>query len=135
MSQWYPEINHFLEHVPIVLVGLKTDLRTDPHALAMLKAQGTTPVSSAQGQKVAADIGAATYVECSARLNQGVQQVFDTALAHAMGMGTPVGTVSTASIPNAHAASPLVGSSAQTPSTPGAMPRQPRRRKRQCQIL
>lgn len=81
--QWYPEINHFCEGVPIILVGLKTDLRADKHALSMLAAQGTKPVSPEQGAAVAKEIGAAKYVECSAKTRSGVQEVFDTALREA----------------------------------------------------
>lgn len=82
-SKWYPEINHFCEGVPIILVGLKTDLRSDKHALAMLAAQGTKPVTREQGQAVAREIGAAHYVECSSKNREGVQEVFDTALREA----------------------------------------------------
>ena len=82
-SQWFPEINHFCEGVPILLVGLKTDLRSDTHALSMLSAQGTRPVSYEQGTRVAKEIGAARYVECSAKTGRGVQEVFDAALKEA----------------------------------------------------
>ncbi|PWZ03810.1 putative RHO1-GTP-binding protein of the rho subfamily of ras-like protein [Testicularia cyperi] len=82
-DKWFPEINHFCEGVPILLVGLKTDLRKDPNSLAMLQAQGTKPVSPAQGEAVAKEIGAAKYVECSAKTRDGVQEVFDTALREA----------------------------------------------------
>ena len=70
--------------MPILLVGLKTDLRSDPHALSMLAAQGTSPVTSAAGEAVARAIGAAKYVECSAKTKRGVQDVFDAALKEAM---------------------------------------------------
>lgn len=66
--------------VPIILVGLKTDLRNDQHSLSMLSAQGLRPVSYEQGAAVAKEIGAAKYVECSAKTRQGVQEVFDSAL-------------------------------------------------------
>jgi GTPase SAR1 family protein len=82
-DKWFPEINHFCEGVPILLVGLKTDLRKDPNSLAMLQAQGIKPVSPAQGQQVADEIGAAKYVECSAKTKDGVQNVFDTAIREA----------------------------------------------------
>lgn len=66
--------------MPIILVGLKTDLRDDQHSLSMLSAQGLRPVSYEQGQAVAKEIGAAKYVECSAKTRRGVQEVFDSAL-------------------------------------------------------
>lgn len=83
-QKWFPEINHFCEGVPILLVGLKVDLRTDPHALSMLSAQGTRPCSVQQGMEVAKQIGAVKYVECSAKTKVGVQEVFDTALKEAL---------------------------------------------------
>ncbi|KDN44099.1 putative RHO1-GTP-binding protein of the rho subfamily of ras-like protein [Tilletiaria anomala UBC 951] len=82
-DKWFPEINHFCEGVPILLVGLKTDLRSDAHALSMLSAQGTRPISYEQGTKVAKEIGAARYVECSSKTRRGVQEVFDAALREA----------------------------------------------------
>ncbi|SPO35934.1 probable RHO1 - GTP-binding protein of the rho subfamily of ras-like proteins [Pseudozyma flocculosa] len=82
-DKWYPEINHFCEGVPILLVGTKTDLRKDPGSLAMLSAQGIKPVSPAQGEAVAREIGAARYVECSAKTKEGVKQVFDAAMREA----------------------------------------------------
>lgn len=49
----------------------------------MLSAQGLKPVSPDQGASVAKEIGAAKYVECSAKTQQGVQEVFDSALREA----------------------------------------------------
>ena len=69
--------------MPYLLVGLKTDLRADPTALALLSAQGITPVTEEQGQRIAAEIGARRYVECSARSEVGVQAVFQAALEEA----------------------------------------------------
>lgn len=57
-SQWWPEVEHFCAGVPVVLVGTKTDLRTDRHTLDMLKAQGLRPVTAQQGQVIADKIGA-----------------------------------------------------------------------------
>ncbi|KAJ9473942.1 putative GTP-binding protein RHO1 (putative) [Pseudozyma hubeiensis] len=82
-DKWFPEINHFCEGVPILLVGTKTDLRKDKNSLAMLQAQGTKPVTAQQGQQVADEIGAVKYVECSAKTREGVQNVFDSAIREA----------------------------------------------------
>ncbi|WFD23986.1 RHO4 protein [Malassezia equina] len=83
-DKWLPEILHFCEGVPFLLVGLKTDLRQDTTALALLSAQGIQPVSREQGERLAATIGARQYVECSARTGEGVAAVFDAALDAAM---------------------------------------------------
>lgn len=83
-DKWLPEILHFCEGVPFLLVGLKTDLRHDTTALALLSAQGIQPVSREQGERLAETIGARQYVECSARTGEGVSAVFDAALDAAM---------------------------------------------------
>ncbi|KAK9477289.1 P-loop containing nucleoside triphosphate hydrolase protein [Lipomyces japonicus] len=77
LEKWWPEVNHYCQTgTPIVLAGLKTDLRTDPDTVRLLRSQGQSPVSSEQGRSVARRIGDVPYVECSALLNQGVNDVF-----------------------------------------------------------
>lgn len=83
-DKWLPEILHFCEGVPFLLVGLKTDLRQDTTTLSLLSAQGIQPVSREQGERVAATIGARQYVECSAKTGEGVAAVFDAALDAAL---------------------------------------------------
>ncbi|WFD37889.1 RHO4 protein [Malassezia japonica] len=82
-DKWLPEILHFCEGVPFLLVGLKTDLREDQKALALLSAQGIKPTTAEQGAALAQDIGARRYVECSARTGHNVQGVFQAALEEA----------------------------------------------------
>lgn len=84
-DKWLPEILHFCEGVPYLLVGLKTDLRSDPVSLSLLAAQGVQPVTRAQGEAFAAEIGAKRYVECSAKTGACVQEVFEHALEEAFG--------------------------------------------------
>lgn len=82
LLQWFPEVAHFCGETPIIVVATKTDLRQDQRANDLLAAQGTTTVSTAQGMAVARRIGA-RYAECSARFNEGVQEVFALALDEA----------------------------------------------------
>lgn len=82
-AKWHPEVSHFCPNVPLLLIGTKTDLRTDRRTLDMLAAQGVRPVSAEQGQAVAKRIGA-RYAECSAKAGRGVKEVFDMALKDAM---------------------------------------------------
>lgn len=82
--QWYPEVSHFCPSVPIILVGTKTDLRSDQRTRDLLAAQGTRPISAEQGAAVAKRIGASRYMECSAKEGTGVREVFDAALKEAM---------------------------------------------------
>lgn len=82
-DKWYPEVAHFCEGTPLILVGTKTDLRRDDQTRRMLGAQGQTPVTSEQGSDVAKEIGA-KYIECSAKTGSGVQDVFSLALKESM---------------------------------------------------
>lgn len=82
-DKWYPEVAHFCEGTPLILVGTKTDLRRDEQTRRMLAAQGTAPVTPEQGAGVAKEIGA-KYIECSAKTGNGVQEVFNLALKESM---------------------------------------------------
>lgn len=80
-AKWIPEImHHSPKDILIVLIGTKTDLRDDLHVLDELNAKGQKPVSEQQGHKLAKDVGAIQYVECSAATQQGVQELFDYAI-------------------------------------------------------
>ncbi|KAJ3230458.1 hypothetical protein HDU81_004482 [Chytriomyces hyalinus] len=74
--QWYPEVAQYCPGVPIVLIGLKKDLRNDPAVVSELAKSGLTPVSHHQGADMARRIGAVTYMECSARNREGIQELF-----------------------------------------------------------
>jgi len=82
-DKWFPEVAHFCEGTPLILVGTKTDLRNDQQTQRMLSAQGQAPVSFEQGSEVAREIGA-KYIECSAKTGVGVQEVFHLALRESM---------------------------------------------------
>ncbi|GAA97691.1 uncharacterized protein L969DRAFT_91137 [Mixia osmundae IAM 14324] len=82
-DKWSPEVSHFCPDVPLIIVANKIDLRKDSQTIAMLKAQGTAPITTEQGIAVAKRLGA-RYAECSARTGQGVREVFDLALREAI---------------------------------------------------
>ncbi|XP_055694984.1 ras-like GTP-binding protein RhoL [Lutzomyia longipalpis] len=67
MSKWYPEIRHYSPSVPIVLVGTKSDLRT-PGSEKFL--------TYVDGKKLKAKIRAYSFIECSAKKNQNLENVF-----------------------------------------------------------
>ena len=83
-AQWYPEVLHFCPTTPLILVGLKSDLRTKRSCIDLLKVQGLTPVTPEQGQAVARRMGA-MYVECSSKETDGVDEVFELAVNTAVG--------------------------------------------------
>lgn len=79
-EKWISEVLHFCHGVPIILVGCKVDLRDDPSTIQKLKEEGgLAPVSSAEGNAVAEKIGALKYIECSAKKNYNVDEVFKSA--------------------------------------------------------
>ncbi|TGZ79251.1 ras-domain-containing protein [Ascodesmis nigricans] len=83
-DKWYPEVLHFCPTTPLILVGLKTDLRHDTNVIQLLKTHGMIPVSTDQGRKVAKRMHA-KYAECSSKEQVGVHEVFDLAMDIAIG--------------------------------------------------
>ena len=75
---------HFCPTTPLILVGLKSDLRHKRVCIDLLKTQGLTPVTQEQGQNVARQMGA-IYVECSSKEMSGVHEVFELAVDTAVG--------------------------------------------------
>ncbi|KAI1169466.1 GTP-binding protein rho4 [Nemania sp. FL0916] len=80
LDKWYPEVLHFCPYTPLILVGLKSDLRHKKTCIEMLKTQGLTPVTSEQGAAVARKMGGAQYMECSSKEMVGVDEIFDKAI-------------------------------------------------------
>lgn len=80
-NKWMPEIRH---HTPkdtkVLLVGTKSDLREDPHAMDELDEQGLKPVSEPEAAHLAKQLGLVGYLECSAASQRGVREVFDCAI-------------------------------------------------------
>ncbi|KAJ5587163.1 uncharacterized protein N7459_002928 [Penicillium hispanicum] len=79
MDKWYPEVLHFCPTTPIILVGLKSDLRNKRNCIELLRTQGLSPISQEQGHAVAQRMGA-TYAECSSKEMRGVDDVFAKAV-------------------------------------------------------
>lgn len=105
--QWISEVLHFCQGLPIILVGCKKDLRHDPKTIEELHKTSQKPVtpeqvcdeikspfrlactgrvanSDFQGEEVRKKIGAYKYLECSARTNDGVREVFEAATRAAL---------------------------------------------------
>jgi len=83
-EKWTPEVKHFCPSVPIILVGNKKDLRTDLVTIEELAKLKLSPVKADDGRAVAERIGAAAYVECSARTKEGIREVFEVATRNAL---------------------------------------------------
>nr|XP_021499254.1 rho-related GTP-binding protein RhoQ isoform X2 [Meriones unguiculatus] len=79
-EEWVPELKEYAPNVPFLLIGTQIDLRDDPKTLARLNDMKEKPVCVEQGQKLAKEIGACCYVECSALTQKGLKTVFDEAI-------------------------------------------------------
>ena len=75
-NKWIPEIRRRCPNTPFLLVGTKSDLRQDAHALEKLKARGASIVDVARAEKKGQDLSAARVMECSAKTQVGLQDVF-----------------------------------------------------------
>ncbi|KAF8190371.1 cell division control protein 42 [Mycena galopus ATCC 62051] len=66
VSLWVPEIRHHCPDVPFLLVATQVDTRDDPGWLKKLIANGEQMVTRKEGEKLAHELGAVKYLECSA---------------------------------------------------------------------
>lgn len=124
-QQWYPEVLHFCPYTPLVLVGLKSDLRYKRACIDMLKTQGLTPVTTEQGMTVAKKMSA-QYMECSSKEMTGVDEIFEQAINTVVANDRKTIEAAAAS------GSSKEGKSSSS-STPGVG--QIKRKKRRCPIL
>jgi len=79
-DQWWKEIYQHCPTARVILVGTKIDLREDADALSELKKIGKEPVSAEMGKAKATELGAVSYLECSALTQAGLKEVFESAL-------------------------------------------------------
>ncbi|KAF2223302.1 belong to Rho subfamily [Elsinoe ampelina] len=82
--QWISEVLHFCQGLPIILVGCKKDLRYDQKTIEELHKTSQKPVTPEQAEDVRKKIGAQKYLECSAKTNEGVREVFEHATRAAL---------------------------------------------------
>merc|ERR1719273_1608831 len=78
-SKWWPELQHHVPGVPIILVGNKSNLRNDQSAIKELEAKGMSMVKFEEAQQRAEEIGAVKYLECSTITNEGINEIFEEA--------------------------------------------------------
>ena len=80
-QKWIPEIlHHSPKDILILLIGTKIDLRDDLHVVDELAYKNFKPITYDQGCKLAKEIGAVRYMECSAATQVGVKEIFDFAI-------------------------------------------------------
>lgn len=66
LLQWVPEISHHCPRTPFLLVGTQVDLREDSNTVEKLAKNKQRPLYPESGEKLARELKAVKYVECSA---------------------------------------------------------------------
>uniref|UniRef100_A0A8C5BZV1 Ras homolog family member U n=1 Tax=Gadus morhua TaxID=8049 RepID=A0A8C5BZV1_GADMO len=79
-QHWVPEVRRQRPHTPLVLIGTQLDLREDVQVLIQLARAQETPVSPQDGQRLAQEIGAVGFAECSALTQKNLKDAFDAAI-------------------------------------------------------
>lgn len=126
-AKWMPEIlHHSPKDILILLVGTKTDLRDDLHVLDELAERKQSPISLEQGTKLAKDVGAVRYIECSAATQLGIQELFEYAIRAVLDPPTVKQDVKLLPTP----ATPATG-----PTLPQSQTRRRVRKAKKCAIL
>ncbi|KAJ7743320.1 small GTPase Cdc42 [Mycena metata] len=94
-KKWFPELQHYCSDVPFLVVGTQIDFR-DGHekdnssvGFERRHKEGRL-VAAAEGVRLARDLGAVGYYECSALTQTGLKVLFDEAIAAAMRYQNPV---------------------------------------------
>ncbi|EAX92716.1 RAS-related protein racG, putative [Trichomonas vaginalis G3] len=89
-NKWMSEIRNFCPEAPFVLIGTKSDLRDDwENILTEQKDPNGRPITWAEGDAFAKKIGAAKYIECSAKMAKNIQEVFEETVRIALNPPAP----------------------------------------------
>jgi small GTP-binding protein len=83
-TQWIPELKHHCVSAQTIIVGTKIDLRSDPSR----KPPESEPLTKDDGVKLAQEVGAKMYVECSSFTQEGLKNVFEQAVRVALSAQT-----------------------------------------------
>ena len=75
-----PDIKNHCPNTPFILVGTKVDLRDDEATLDELAKKQEEMVSKEEGKRMAESLKAAKYLECSAKAQEGMKNLFDEAI-------------------------------------------------------
>ncbi|XP_040914391.1 rho-related GTP-binding protein RhoF [Toxotes jaculatrix] len=84
LIKWHPEVKHFCRDTPVILIGCKTDLRKDKECTRKLRAMSLAPITYTQGEETRQHMNADLYLECSAKYQENVEDVFREATKRAL---------------------------------------------------
>lgn len=80
-TKWIKEVRQHCPNAKVLIVGTKIDLRDDPVTVQRMKENKEEVVSHEMGRLLAEEIGKGVpYLECSARTQRGVKEVFEEAV-------------------------------------------------------
>lgn len=79
-ERWLPEIRLHSPGTPLVLVGTQLDLREDVQVLIDLAQNQQRPVGTEEGRRLAEELGAVGFSECSALTQKNLKDTFDAAI-------------------------------------------------------
>lgn len=82
-ERWIKELRHHAHHVPVILVGTKSDLR-NAYVRKDLAVQKDKLIPSCKGEELAWEIGASGFYECSSLTQENLSEVFDLAVRSAL---------------------------------------------------
>ncbi|KAL9651612.1 hypothetical protein ABK040_001557 [Willaertia magna] len=82
--KWIPEVKHYSEDTPIVLVRTKKDLVYNSEVLSELHLHGKSFVTEEEAMELVEEEGCYCYVECSSMTMFGIKEVFQNVVIAAI---------------------------------------------------
>jgi Ras-related C3 botulinum toxin substrate 1 len=80
-NMWVPEVKEHCPTTSYILVGMKSDLRDQSSQHAdEYRSKGWEPVAASKAEEMKKAIGAQAYIECSARIQYNLKEVFEIAI-------------------------------------------------------
>eukprot|EP01029_Cantina_marsupialis_P029537 TRINITY_DN781813_c0_g1_i1.p1 TRINITY_DN781813_c0_g1~~TRINITY_DN781813_c0_g1_i1.p1 ORF type:complete len:198 (+),score=40.78 TRINITY_DN781813_c0_g1_i1:142-735(+) len=84
-QKWIEEVKHHAPGTPFVLVGTKLDLHENPEDSEEIDESQFVTID--EGWELSQEIGAKTFISCSALTQKNLKKVFDTAIKHGIESG------------------------------------------------
>uniref|UniRef100_A0A914DM89 Uncharacterized protein n=1 Tax=Acrobeloides nanus TaxID=290746 RepID=A0A914DM89_9BILA len=87
-DRWLPEIRILAPNIPVILVGLQSDLRMNMNYIIDLSRRGLEPVDGKAVRRLAQQLRM-EYIECSALTQHNLKEVFDLAILGSLQRRSP----------------------------------------------
>jgi len=81
-DKWINEVKQHCPDIPYFLIGTQTDQRENQKVLDELNSEKKKPLKDKDGKKLAKEIEAVRYMECSAKTMAGYRDIFDEVLRY-----------------------------------------------------